>query len=243
MRGRLVARTELGPAEREAMRRLLDAHFEGVTPEAFARDLDEKNWVLLLEDDGRLRGFSTLLVYPSRRGGEELAVVYSGDTIVERTAWGSPALARSWIGSVCALRTLYPGRRLFWLLLTSGFRTYRFLSVFWRDFHPRFDATPGMHVRTRLHALATERLGARYLPQDGVARLAAPQRLREALAQVPDARRLDPHVAFFLSANPGWRAGDELVCLTEIAPENLTAAGRRMWDAGERERVTVGKGA
>jgi hypothetical protein len=243
MRGRLVARAELGPGEREAMRRLLETHFEGVTPETFARDLDEKNWCLLLEEHGRLRGFSTLLVYPSRHGGEDIAVVYSGDTVVDRSAWGTPALARSWIGSVCGLRALYPGRRLYWLLLTSGFRTYRFLSVFWRDFHPRYDATPGPLAATRLHALARERLGPLYHAQEGVARLFGPQRLRGALADVPAARRADPNVSFFLARNPGWVRGDELVCLTEIAPENLTAAGRRMWSAGERERLAVEKGA
>jgi hypothetical protein len=43
----------------------------------------------------------------------------------------------------------------------------------------------------------------------------------------------DPHVAFFLNRNPGWRRGDELVCLTEIAFENLTPAGRRMWLRGD----------
>ncbi len=243
MRGRLVARAEIGPAERQAMRRLLEAHFEGVTAETFSRDLDEKNWVLLLEDPGRLRGFSTLLVYPTRQGGEDLAVVYSGDTIVERSAWGSPALARSWIRSVCALRALYPGRRLHWLLLTSGFRTYRFLSVFWRDFHPRHDVPAPAPVRTRLRALARERFGPRYHPDEGVVRFAAPQTLRGALADVPAARRDDPHVSFFLARNPGWTRGDELVCLAEIAPENLTAAGRRMWDAGEQERLATEKGA
>jgi benzoyl-CoA reductase/2-hydroxyglutaryl-CoA dehydratase subunit BcrC/BadD/HgdB len=48
------------------------------------------------------------------------------------------------------------------------------------------------------------------------------------LAEVPDGRRDDPHVAYFLQQNPGWREGDELVCLTEIDDENLTVAGRRM---------------
>jgi hypothetical protein len=30
------------------------------------------------------------------------------------------------------------------------------------------------------------------------------------------------YVAFFLSRNPGHAAGDELVCLTELSPANLT---------------------
>ncbi|RPH53418.1 hypothetical protein EHM82_08455, partial [bacterium] len=63
MRSRLVRREDLTATERESMLALLDAHFLGVTPERFAADLAEKNWVLLLEEDGRLQGFSTLLIY------------------------------------------------------------------------------------------------------------------------------------------------------------------------------------
>jgi hypothetical protein len=82
------------------MVRLLDAHFEGVTRDVFERDLAGKDWALLIEEDGRLRGFSTLHLYETQHAGEAFTVVYSGDTIVERDAWGSSALARCWIGSV-----------------------------------------------------------------------------------------------------------------------------------------------
>ena len=215
------------------MLRLLEAHFEDVRSEVFERDLADKDWVLLIEEDGALRGFSTLLLYETRHGGEELTVVYSGDTIMDRRGWSSSALSRCWIGSVRALRRLHPGGRLYWLLLSSGFRTYRFLPVFWREFHPRFDATPEPKLRERLELLATERLGARYLRERGIARLDPPQVLRPELRVLPP-RSDDPHLAFFLERNPGWQGGDELVCLTEICFENLTAAGRRMWREGER---------
>lgn len=238
MKGRLVRRGDVSADERAAMLRLLDAHFEGVTRAAFEADLDEKNWVLLLldddEDGGRLRGFSTLRLYETHCAGEALTVVYSGDTLMEREAWGSAALARCWIGSIRALRRLHPHGRLYWLLLTSGFRTYRFLPVFWREFHPRCDAVPSPEEAARLVCLASERFGARYQPEAGIVRLDTPQVLRGELAEIPSARRTDPHVAFFLERNPGWIRGDELVCLTEIAEPNLTPSGRRMWREGER---------
>ena len=147
MRGRLQRRSDLTLADRSAMLRLLDAHFEGVSAAVFEHDLADKNWVLLIEDDGLLRGFSTLLLYETEYAGEALTVVYSGDTIMDRSAWGSSALARCWIGSVRALRRLHPRGPLYWLLLSSGFRTYRFLPVFWREFHPRFDQTQALAAR------------------------------------------------------------------------------------------------
>jgi hypothetical protein len=234
MTGQLVSRSRLTTGQRAAMLALLDAHFEGVGEQAFARDLAEKNWVILLEDETRrLRGFSTMLVYQAQAAGEPVRVVYSGDTIIDREAWGSPALARSWIGAVDRLRA-QPGsdERWFWLLLTSGFRTYRFLPVFWREFVPSHCVARHSPL---LAQLARERFGDGYDEASGIVRLAAPQVLRGELRQVPPGRREDPHVRFFEARNPGWREGDELVCLCELSDDNLTPAGRRVVAAARRE--------
>jgi hypothetical protein len=234
--GRLVPREALGEAEREAMLALLSAHFLGVSPERFAADLAEKNWVLLLEEEGRLRGFSTLRIYEAAApDGEPITVVYSGDTIMERGAWGTAALPKSWIAAVRALRELYPRGRLWWLLLTSGFRTYRFLPVFWWEFWPRHDTSMPPEAQALRNHLAREKFGPLYDAEAGVVRFPEPQALREGLDEIPEGRQTDPHVAFFLESNPGWIRGDELVCLTELAEENLTPAGRRMWRTGRLE--------
>lgn len=230
MIGRLVRRDELQESDRAAMFGLLSAHFDGVEPGTFNRDLDEKNWVLLFADAGVLKGFTTLLAYQTVHLGEPVAVIYSGDTIMARDAWSTAALPRSWIAAVRSLRdTHFDGKRLYWLLLTSGFRTYRLLPVFWREFYPRYDATTPGAVQAFMTALASERLGRCYDPERGIVRFASPQVLRGGLRDVAPGRLTDGHVAFFLTRNPGWCRGDELVCLTEIAFENLTPAGRRMW--------------
>jgi hypothetical protein len=211
---------------------LLAAHFQGVTPERFVADLAEKNWALLLEDESGLRGFSTLEIYETAG----LTVVYSGDTIVERGAWATAALPKSWIAAVRALRERHPRGPLYWLLLTSGFRTYRFLPVFWREFWPRHDTLTPPEVQTLMDLLADQRFGPLYHQGAGVVRFPEPQVLRAGLDEVPEGRLADPHVAFFLERNPGWVQGDELVCLTEIAETNLTPAGRRMWRSGRITR-------
>lgn len=226
--GRLIARELLCAEDLRQMFALFGNHFEGVTFAQFRHDLDAKNWIILLEKGDRLVGFTTLLVYETSVDDEICTVVYSGDTIVAPEVWNSPTLPRTWIGSVARLRELYPRGRYFWLLITSGFRSYRFLPLFWREFFPRFDLETPPDWKRRMDLLAIERFGQQYNPAAGIVRFEAPQTLRGPLASVPPGRHNDPHVAYFLSRNPGHRAGDELVCLTELSPQNLTSAGQRM---------------
>jgi hypothetical protein len=228
---RLLPRAELSSEHRAAMHRLLARHFEGVTADQFHRDLSEKNWVILIERDRRIVGFTTLLAYETSFDGEPLSVIYSGDTIVSPQAWNTCALPRGWIESVVGLRRRYPRGRYVWLLITSGFRTYRLLPVFWREFHPRYDAAIPADAHAMLEHLAAERFGHAFDPSTGIVRLPHPQRLHGGLAEVPESRTDDPHVAFFLARNPGYARGDELACITELTPANLTAAGRRMASA------------
>lgn len=227
--GRLVERRDLSAATRDAMFGLLSAHFDGVARDVFDEDLAGKDHVILLEDErGELQGFSTLHVYESRAAGEPVTVIYSGDTIVRREVWASPVLARTWIHSAAELTWGHGARDVYWLLLTSGFRTYRFLPVFYRRFCPRYDEPTPRAVRRLVDALAAERFGDAYDRARGIVRFARPQVLKKDLLDVPAGRTRDPHVAFFLEANPGFVRGDELVCLTRVNESNLTPAGRRM---------------
>jgi hypothetical protein len=227
--GRLTARSGLTSVEIGQMFALLAQNFRGVERRTFDADLEEKNWVVLVEGaDGRLHGFSTLLIYSTQVTLRPLIVVCSGDTIVEPSAWGSSALPRAWIQSVYALRSHYPPGDLYWLLLTSGFRTYRFMSVFYRQFYPRYDEATPQAAQVLLEALGAQRFRGMYDREAGVVRFPQPQVLRPELLAVPEGRRSDPHVGFFMERNPGHAAGDELVCLTSLEPDNLTLAGRRM---------------
>jgi hypothetical protein len=227
LRGTVVPRAELHSRDRAAMLGLLDRHFEGVDEAVFERDLAEKDRVILLHDDeNALRAFSTIMTFESADG--QTAGAFSGDTIVDRGAWGSTALPRTWLEAVLPLQAAYRARvprgRFYWLLISSGFRTYRFLPVYFRNFWPRYDAKPDPESAELLERLAIERFGARF--RDGIVRLDRPHRLRSP--EIEEGRMQNPHVAYFARCNPGHARGDELVCLTEIAEENLTAAGLRV---------------
>ncbi len=234
MKARLLRSRDLLQRDRDLMFNLLRRSFLGVSEQRFSSDLDEKNWVILLEDGDGLRGFSTFLFYRAPAGGKTANVVYSGDTIVDPASWNASLLAPAWINAVRYLHHERPEQRLLWLLITSGYRTYRFLPVFFRHFHPRHDRPAPAAVAQLTAVLARERFGSHYDPATGIVRLAEPQVLVEELRGIPPGRMANQDVAFFASANPGHEAGDELVCLTDLLDNNLTRAGARMLARGRR---------
>jgi hypothetical protein len=228
--GETVARTALSPETVEAMAQLFGEHYAQVCPEQFLRDLAEKDQVVLLRDEssGTLQGFSTLATYVSSVQGRQVGVVYSGDTIIRPAYWGTPALPSVWIKRVLALAADLP-QPVYWLLISSGYKSYRFLPVFYREFYPRYDCPTPPDLQAAMDALAQQRFGAQYDADTGVVRFedgATP--LRPGVADVSEERQRNPHVRFFLERNPGHAQGDELVCLTRISWENLTSAGQRM---------------
>lgn len=229
LRSRVVAVPDLTPAEIAAMYGLFDECFVAAR-DVFERDLLGKDWAILFEDAvlGTLQGFTTLALYETTAAGEKVSVAYSGDTLIRPAAWGTPELPRTWIKTVLALGSRL-SQPLYWLLITSGYKTYRFLPVFFKDFYPRPDGPTPEAAQSLLDRLARERFGPAFDRDQGVVRFngtATP--LRPGVAEVGAERRRDPHVAFFLARNPGHARGDELVCLTRLHADNLTAAGRRM---------------
>jgi len=214
---------ELSRRDRDGMFALYGRYFTHVSQTVFERDLDEKQWVVLLRDgDGAIDGFSTLM----RMDVDGCTILFSGDTIVARHRWGTTDLGRLWLHHVHALAGV-SACDVYWFLISSGFRTYRFLPIFFREFHPRFDrATP--ELKALVDKIAIRKFGAAYDAATGIVRLASPAPLREGVSD-PARRALhDPHVRFFVDANPGHADGDELACLVRVADDNLTAAGLRM---------------
>lgn len=231
--GRVVRVGELVPAERERMYALLCEYFANTSRERFAADLAEKEWALLLTDEGgQLRGFSTLMCLEGVAAGTPYVAFFSGDTIVHRDFRREMVLPRLWGRHVFALAEQVRDRRVWWFLISSGYKTYRFLPVFFRRFYPAFDRPLPGGVRALLDDVAGRKFPREYDPEAGVIRLQQPAPVRPGVAELTAERLRDAHVAFFAAVNPGWRAGEELACLAEISRTNLTAAGARMLREG-----------
>jgi hypothetical protein len=220
---------DLGEADRRAMYALYRRYYDASTWTLFAADLAAKDHALLLRDEtGAVQGFSTLAVYERAFGDRAVRVIFSGDTIVDERHWGQQALAFAWLRLAGSIRAARPEVPLYWLLISKGHRTYRYLPAFSRAFLPSPDAGTAADLGALRDFLARDRFGADYDAAAGVVRFAAPRgHLRAEYAQVPDAHRRLPEVAFFLDRNPGYARGDELVCVCELAAATLRPLARR----------------
>ncbi len=228
--GEALPKSSLTDQDIQQMANLFQDYFENTSPETFQRDLDNKNWVIILRDtvSQSIQGFSTLAFYESLVKTQPVGVVYSGDTIIHPAYWGTSELPRIWGKTVLEIGEQLP-KPLYWLLISSGYKTYRFLTIFFKEYYPRHDRATPVEVKDVLHHLARERFGPEYYPELGIVRFsqgATP--LREGVAEITPRRLKDPHVGFFVARNPGHIQGDELVCLTRVHVDNFTAAGRRM---------------
>ena len=226
---RLVPLAEISESDRAAMLHLMDRHYANLAPKLFERDLAQKQWVIQVVDraSGSLCGFSTQMVFSVHVAGRQVTALFSGDTIIAPEYWGDTSFLSAAGELADHVIEKHAGQELYWFLISAGYRTYRFLPVFFREFYPRCDSPTPHSAQTVLDALAQARFGTRYT--GGVIRADASQYyLRPGVADLTADRLNDPHVKFFAERNPGHLAGDELCCIAQLKRDNFTAAALRM---------------
>jgi hypothetical protein len=232
LNGEIVLRESLSHIQRDAMFALMNQYYE-TSREVFDTDLDDKQQVILLTDTGTgvIRGFSTMC----RMDLGSVTALFSGDTIIHKDYRYTTALPRYWaqlvFSTLDSIKDEQPTQQVFWFLIVSGYKTYRYLPLFFREFYPRYDTPTPSHIQQVIHTLATSRYGDAYNPKTGVIQLPNPTPLRNGVARINPARKKDPNIAFFEHVNPGHVHGNELACITAVDRANLTRAGRRMVDA------------
>ncbi len=200
---------------------LYETYYDGTTQARFEADLAQKTFAILMFVDAELVGFSTVAIDYFDAPDGPVRVLFSGDTIKDRKTWGDQILSRSFAELAGELYAQDRETPLYWLLISKGHRTYRYLGLFARHYFPQ-PAADDAQLRRLACAIASARFGTDFDPHSGVISFSESHgHLREALTDVPERIALSPEGAMFLSRNPGWRKGDELVCLTALHPHNL----------------------
>ncbi len=222
--GHICPIVDLSPRDRDQMFALMQRYYENVNRETFDQDLREKDFAIVARDpgNGAVCGFSTQVVYDQQAGSETVRVLFSGDTIIDRRFWGRNPLARLWGRSALSLIDHYPNEQLFWFLISKGYKTYRFLPVFFQEFYPRYDLPTPSWARRLISECALDRFGEQFCPSTGILKASEHGcRLRSTVADVTEHRLQNPHIAFFNRANPGHAHGDELCCIAPLSRENF----------------------
>jgi hypothetical protein len=211
---------------------LFERYYGGVSREQFRADLAGKTHVILCRDgQGRIGGFSTIDVCDHSFRDQNVGVLFSGDTVIRHEYWGRNDLAFRWIRFASMVKAQRPHQPLYWLLIVKGHRTYRYLSAFGRRYYPAPDWPTPCDIRLLMESLASTRFGDAYVQDEGVIRYSTTRGyLKAPWSIVPENVRLRREVSFFLERNPGYRNGDELVCLLEVCRDNCKPMAKRVFD-------------
>jgi hypothetical protein len=231
LKGRLVHVADVTPFQRDEMFALMDRHYKNVRRDTFAADLARKQWVIQVvhPDTGGLCGFSTQVILDVQVAGRPVKALFSGDTIVARDHWGDNALAHVWGRLALTLIERLAGAELYWFLISKGYKTYRFLPLFFHEFFPRRQEPTPAWARAVVDALGRHQYPDEYDPGSGLVRAAAGKDcLRRGVAEITPQRLRDPDVRYFLEKNPGHARGDELCCIAPLTRGNFTPAAWRV---------------
>jgi len=213
---------------------LYDRYYSGAKPDTFCDDLEQKSQVLLFFTETEcLVGFSTIEIWKTTQDGRDINVLYSGDTILDYAHWGSQVVVSSWLKVAGALKSELGDTPLYWLLITKGHRTYRYLTVFTNEFYPsRKQATPkDMHAF--MTDLGRKKFGDKFDPKSGIVRNGkSAVALKKAYEGREDIGKSNADAAFFMTRNPGYNSGDELLCLCELTASNLRPMARKWFLGG-----------
>jgi hypothetical protein len=214
--------------DRDSMYALLNCYFTGVDRARFDHDLDEKQWTLLILDGIEIVGFTTLMHFECDVDGNRVRVIFSGDTILRPDLWGEHQWLQAWARHVADIveREIYPP--VYWLLLTSSPRVYRFLTTCFREVSPRHGECLSEGVCRLIDSMVRIKYPTEFDPRRQVVRPRFPASVRDEFRQRACSDTDCEHGRFFATINPRFLEGDLLVCLTQLSHANLTALGERV---------------
>jgi len=212
------------------MFQLFQQYFDNCIYKFFLGDLKNKQYVIQLLDSNtdKIQGFTTLSLFSHTYLNRHISIVFSGDTIISKPFWWSNELFKRWIKTVLEL-TSNDEIPVYWVLISSGYRTYRLLPFFFKEFYPRYDIPTPRNKKYLLNDIAKKIFKDQFLREFGIVRFKqGVTYLKKELIDIDKNRPDNPHKNFFIKNNPGYIKGDELVCLTQISEDNFTLAGKRM---------------
>ncbi len=227
--------SDLTVSEKSTMFGLLSMEFLGATYIAFANDLKEKDSVALLRDgsiSGEIVGFSTLMVLDLPIPGRKVKAVFSGDTTVLpefRTSRGMGLEVGSYFTKTMKE---FPSFEIYYILISKGWRTYKILPFFFKDFSPKHDKPTPVLDKEVMDVFGRSKYPENYSEANGtIMFMGETQRLVPGSVDAIPPCNPDDHIQFFLKRNPTYLSGTELVCVGKVEVQNFATPLLRLLKA------------
>jgi hypothetical protein len=192
--------------------------------------MSKKDWIIILRDGNNIIcGFSTIEIIHTKFNNQQQVFLFSGDTIVNKNYWNTTSLAGSFGHIILRLNKKFNDIPLYWLLISKGYRTYRYLPIFFKHFYPVYNANTPLEYNSLLKYICRKKFHKNYDSSCGIIKFAGSKDyLIPEMCKIPASRKKNPHVSFFLEKNPGFIQGDELACIASISLDNLNRTGLRV---------------
>lgn len=228
-KARLYKVNKLTPRHIEGMWALFEQYYADIEYSRFISDLNGKSHVIVLEDEKRVIGFTTIKTRDLSHERRKVRVIFSGDTIVHRDYWGQRWLQQAFFLFVLRTYLSNPGRELYWHLISKGYKTYCLMSRGFNNYWPRYDAATPAFERSLMDRLSRDMFGECWKPELGVIQFdASLGSLKADIAPITDADRRYADIRFFEQANPGHISGDELCCLGKIDSRQVLTYAKKL---------------
>lgn len=220
LKAQTIAIEDLQPLDVLRMHSLFCQYYDDHPIERFKADLAEKDHVIVMRDreSRTIQGFSTLLQVWLESDGKRYLGLYSGDTVVAKEYWGSPALGSSFMAYYWKMRITNFMRPVYWFLISKGYKTYLLMANNFECHYPRHEMSTPPEMSRLMDAFYGPRFGAEY---DSARKLIMPAKqackLKGDIAPITTEQLVHPRIAFFQKSNPRWRQGTELACIAQMS--------------------------
>lgn len=216
---RIVPVKDVSRQDQVTMLELFKQYYDLPEPESFFRDFAAKDDVIILFDKRtqEIKGFSTQRKLTHTINGRSYLGVFSGDTIIDRAYWGDYTLGWAFFWYLSKLCLPNPFKRVYWHLISKGYKTYLLMTNNFMTFYPRHGQKTPDFFQSLSDDFARQLYPKTYRKDLGLLVFEGPhEHLKDHVAPITEElKRKYPHIRYFAERNPRWEAGDELVCVAE----------------------------
>jgi hypothetical protein len=235
LNGRVIDPMDLTTHECTRMYEIATNYWANRTWDAFEESVYSADWIVLVHNaqTNAVEGFMNLLRFQLVIDGQPVTTFFSGQTTVEKAYRQSSVLHR-----VGAQHIMHQAAScttpVYWAFASASYHSYHAMPTFVHTFYPNCYTQPPLdmqHIIDTVGSYAAKSVyHSTYDNERGIIRddPQAPVALKSQFADIPAHRLHDPHISFFLDANPGYTRGEGLVCVASLAQSNLTKIGLHM---------------